>query len=70
MTLGYHHRACKTLFRSIDLEGDCNISDIQTLERSVSTFMRQPNEQVRTLGLLTLANVLRLAGNYRAAENY
>ncbi|MBE9068375.1 CHAT domain-containing protein [Leptolyngbya cf. ectocarpi LEGE 11479] len=67
-TIGHYRRACQTLLEAIDLtEQSCNVirSDVATI---VQSFEQQSDANLKTLGLRSLGNVLRLTGQLSEAQ--
>lgn len=69
-TIGHYRRACQTLLEAIDLtEQSCDIShDNRSLNTVIQAFEQQPDGALKTLGLRSLGNVLRLTGQLSEAQ--
>lgn len=66
--LGFYRRACKTLLQASQLPADCDLSTPERWRSILRHFEAQSDPQLKQVGLRTLGNSLRLAGQLDAAE--
>ncbi|PZD74986.1 hypothetical protein C1752_00226 [Acaryochloris thomasi RCC1774] len=65
--LGLYRRACKTLLQASNLPSDCDLSTPEQWRSVLRHFEAQSDPQLKQVGLRTLGNSLRLAGQLDAA---
>ncbi|NER51190.1 MAG: CHAT domain-containing protein [Symploca sp. SIO1A3] len=61
--LGLYRRTCKTLLNALQLDNNCDLSEQQRFETVLQAFEKQPDTQIKIIGLRSLGNILRLIGD-------